>query len=100
MTIKFKIPIFENGKKERQYFKSIIREIDQKYNQHVADLGDWPLVIRFLDDEQSNIYSLFLRKELEPDENPTNTMEDIIAFVRQHLKLDICNIECSEVGYE
>ena len=97
MIIKLHMPVFNNGKEKRRYLKSIVLKIDKKYNQHLTDLGNWPLVIQFFDDDQPEFCSLYLGKEMEPDENPTHTMNSIIAFVRKELALNINSIERSQV---
>ena len=95
MTMKIRMPSFQNGKEKRQYFKVIQLELDRRYNQHVRDLGDWPLFAQVLEEEQSEICSLFLGKVLEPEEDAERTIGDILAFLREGLALDVYNIERS-----
>ena len=96
MTVKLRMPTFQSGKEKRRYQKSIITVIDKKYNQHVNDLGDWPLAIQFFDEDQPELCSLLFGKALEPDEDPACTMNNIIAFLRKGLSLNIYSIERSQ----
>ena len=95
MTVKLRMPTFQNGKEKRRFLKAIVAEIDKRYNQHIDDLGNWPLIIQFFDDDQSEFCSLFFGKAMEPSENPVHTMNNIIAFIRKDLSLNIYSIKRS-----
>ena len=98
LNITFFMPDFQNGKGKRNFVKSIILEVQKRYNKNVENLGDWPLIIQAEEDSAEGLCSLLFKKALEPDENPENTMNDIIAFVRKDLALSVYNIERSFIN--
>ena len=93
MIIKLICPDFNNGKEKRRHVKSILKALDKRFNKHVFDLGDWPLVVKFIDDNSTAFLSFSFGKTLEPDENATQTMNRVIAYMRKDLQLKIYDIE-------
>ena len=93
MTIKIEYPNFQSNKEKHRYIKTVITEIDKQFNKHTFDLGDWPLMIQTIDDKFTDFLSLRFCKALELDENATQTMNSIIAYIKKDLQLKIHNIE-------
>ena len=88
-VVKVKIPFFLSRREKQRYIKPLLVKLDQHFNHHVLDRGDWPLSVGVIEEERSEVLEVQFVKILEPNETTELFRSRVALFIRDQLGLDI-----------